>query len=114
MVCGENGFELQPGRSKLFLFRQSDDEQARARDYSRAARAYERWHKREAKRVDVQDVPDELKHYQGRALRIGYSSDKWGARGKRRAYEHDFTGRGGRPPLLYTDKASIARSRAAV
>src|SRR4029077_5345051 len=81
MVCGENGCELQPGRSKLFLFRQSDDEQARARDYSRAARAYERWHKREAKRVDVQDVPDELKHYQGRALRIGDRSGKWGARG---------------------------------
>jgi hypothetical protein len=114
MCVGENGFELSPGRAKLFLFRRGNDEVPAARDYERGARAYERWHKRVAVRVDQYDVPDELCYKQGRVLRIGYSSDKWTARGRRRAYEHDFCEEGGRPPMLYTDKASIARCRGAV
>ncbi|MGV1080696.1 MAG: hypothetical protein ACOYD1_12765 [Candidatus Nanopelagicales bacterium] len=114
MCCGENGFELQPGRAKLFLFAPAPDEGARTRDYSAAARAFERWHKREAKQVDRHEVPDKLVHCQGRVLRIGYRSDKWGKRGQSHDYDHDFCERDGLPPLLYTDAAKIDKSRGAV
>lgn len=115
MCCGENGFDLQPGRAKLFLFApMRDDSDASERDRSAATRAYERWHKREAKRVDVYDVPDTFRHCQGRVLRIGYQSDKWGQRGKGHDYDHDFCERDGLPPLLYTDVRDISKARGAV
>jgi hypothetical protein len=116
MCCGDNGFELPPGRSKLYLFAPLPDKKPASEDtnYSAATRAYERWHKREAKRVDVYDVPDRIVHCQGRVLRIGYRSDKWGQRGKGHDYDHDFCERDGLPPLLYTDTRDVARARGAV
>lgn len=114
MCCGENGFELPPGRAKLYLFAPAPDDSAKRRDYSAATRAYELWHKREAERVDVHEVPDRVKCCQGRVLRIGYRSDKWGRRGKAYDYDHDFCERDGLPPLLYTDVADIGKARGAV
>lgn len=114
MACGENGFELPPGRGKLFLFAPVELDDASRRDMSAATRAYERWHRREAGRVDMYDVPDELAHLQGRVLRIGYRSDKWGRRGSEHDYDHDFCEGDALPPLLYTDKKNLSDSRGAV
>lgn len=114
MCVGENGFDLRAGRGKLFLFAPQADGEPRQRDFSAAARAYERWHKREAKKVSTFVVPDALRHCQGRVLRIGYRSDKWGQRGKSHDYDHDFLERDGLPPLLYTDTKNIDRARGAV
>ncbi len=116
MCCGENGFDLPPGRSKLFLFAPLPDERSadERADYTAATKAYERWHKREAKQVDVYDVPDRIVHCQGRVLRIGYRSDKWGQRGKGCDYDHDFCERDGLAPLLYTDVKDISKARGAV
>ena len=108
LVCPENGFELAPGRSKLYLFAPLPDGEASERvNYDAATRAYERWHKRDAARVDVHKVPDRFTCLQGRVLRIGYRSDKWGARGKSHDYDHDFCEGDALPPLLYTNKRGL-------
>jgi hypothetical protein len=114
MCCPENGFELQAPRGKLFLWSPQPEQGARERDYSAATRAYERWHKRDAKRVNLHDVPDKLTHCQGRVLRIGYRSDKWGKRGQSHEYDHDFLEHNGLPPLLYTDVKRLDKARGAV
>lgn len=110
----EHGFELPPGAAKLFLFKPNPVETAETMKPA-AARAYQRWHKRLP--VDAlagYEVPNHVRQYQGRAVRIGYRSDKWGKRGKAHDYDHDFREHGARPPKLYTDAADLERSTAAV
>lgn len=114
LCAGENGFELAPGRCKLFLFPAAPRDGAPGTDYRAATTGYERWHKRPAARVDIHDVPAHLGCCQGRVLRIGYRSDKWGRRGAYHDYDHDFCESDGMPPLLYTDTASLAGASAAV
>ena len=78
-----------------------------------AAELYERWHEREAEHVtDVDGLPDLIGIYVGRAMRIGYSSDKWHARGKTIDYEHDFSERGHIAPECWADTADLADARA--
>lgn len=71
--------------------------------HGRGARTYDRWHDREPAKVGELRTPDELGVKVGRALRIDYRSDKWGARGRTHDYTHDFYEDGGRPPLVYVD-----------
>ena len=78
-----------------------------------AAELYERWNEREAEHVtDVDGLPDLIGIYVGRAMRIGYSSDKWNARGKSIDYEHDFSERGHIAPECWADTADLADARA--
>lgn len=113
MCIPEHGFELARGSSKLFLFKPAELEQLEGMGAA-AIRAYQRWHKRHPDAVESHEVPDHLGHLQGRVLRIGYRSDKWGARGNTIDYDHDFTERGALPPKLYTDSAELEQARGAV
>lgn len=111
-----NAFESAPGRARLFLVRGKLErkENLQGDELDAAQTAYERWHQRDAKLVGDLEVPGSLDHQQGRVLRIGYRSDKWSRRGKGHDYDHDFTERGHRPPLLYTNARTLERSRAAL
>lgn len=110
----EHGFELLPGRAKIFLFAPKPAPVRDAGNLSAAERAYKRWHKRGAEELAVHTVPDHVGHYCGRVLRIGYRSDKWGPRGKTIDYDHDFTENGARAPKLYTSSSERNGSTAAL
>ena len=76
----------------------------------RAARAgantYKRWHQRDPARVGELDT-EPCEYQQGRMLRLGYRSDKWGQRGRAVAYDHDFLEDGGSAPLVYTNTRTL-------
>lgn len=116
MLTSTTAMDLQRGRARLFLVKMP----ARVRSSSgrrtslRGAEVFERWHEREPESALQYEVPDSIGFIQGRALRIGYSSDKWKPRGKHVHYDHSFIEHGARPPKLYTDRATIETSRAAV
>lgn len=75
-------------------------------DAAAAARTYRRWHERDPERVgELETSPCPFR--QGRMLRVGYRSDKWGRRGKQVAYDHDFLEDGGRAPLVYTNTRTL-------
>ncbi len=116
VVIPENGFELGRGRSKLFLLKADMLKRETMRAPVRRAleRAYERWHMREPDAIATHEVADWIERLQGRVLRIGYRSDKWGPRGKSHDYDHDFLERGGRAPKLYTDSRALDKASAAV
>lgn len=115
VVIPENGFSLPAGRGKLYLFKAALTQSVKAPVVRRALeRAHERWHARLPDAVKHHDVADWLEHGQGRVLRIGYRSDKWGPKGRTHDYDHDFLERDGRPPLIYTDARKLEKSRAAV
>lgn len=97
---------------------------ARAREAARhgnpqhgaaAADTYERWHRRESNGVcELDGLPDDLPHYIGRALRIGYRSDKWHGRGATEDYDHDYTEPGYSPPGVWADDPDLSRATAIV
>lgn len=116
VLVPENAFDVAPGRARLYLVRGklADKENLQGDEFDRAQTAYERWHQRDAKLVGTLDIPDAIDWRQGRVLRLGYRSDKWSRRGKHHDYDHDFTERGHRPPLIYTSARSLGRSRGAL
>ena len=71
-----------------------------------AAKTYRRWHQRDPERVGELDW-DPCEYRQGRMLRLGYRSDKWGSRGKAVAYDHDFLEDGGTAPLVWTNTRTL-------
>jgi hypothetical protein len=78
-----------------------------------AADTYEAWHRREPECVrEVDGLPDDLPHYIGRALRIGYRSDKWHGRGTTEDYDHDYTEAGYTAPGVWADDPDLAKARA--
>lgn len=80
-----------------------------------AADTYERWHQRAPRFVgEIDELPDLIGVYIGRALRIGYRSDKWGSEGATHDYDHDFSERGHTPPEAWADSADLAQARAIV
>lgn len=107
MLTNPNAFEIT--RPKLFLVRGRLERPVRLEPGAHAGPAsdtYERWHQRENERVG-ELVTKVAKYPQGRMVVIGYRSDKWGPRGKRHDYSHDFFEDGGRPPLVYTDTRAL-------
>ena len=114
LTIPEHGFELEPGQSKLFLFKPRDEQQTEAEPGSAAERAYRLWHQRNADAVAKYEVPDQVGHYQGRVRMIGYRSDKWHGKGKSVDYDHDFLEGDATAPKLYTDHPGIDESTAAV
>jgi len=80
-----------------------------------AGATYAEWHEREPEQVThADDLPDVIGIYIGRALRIGYRSDKWHERGQTEDYDHDYTEQGYEPPEVWADHADLARARAIV
>lgn len=80
-----------------------------------AADTYERWHRRAPADVcELDNLPDDLPHYIGRALRIGYRSDKWHGRGNTEDYDHDYTEPGYSPPGVWADDPDLAKATAIV
>jgi hypothetical protein len=80
-----------------------------------AADTYERWHRRAPGEVcELDKLPDDLPHYIGRALRIGYRSDKWHGRGDAEDYDHDYTEPGYSPPGVWADDPDLAKATAIV
>ncbi len=80
------------------------------------AETYDRWHEREPhdERARVIELPDLIGVYVGRAMRIGYRSDKWHARGKTLDYDHDFTEGMHIAPECWADTPDLAHARALV
>jgi hypothetical protein len=116
MLVSSRAMEAAPGRAKLFLVRGTFRKKKilRGDEHDLAQEQYERWHQRDALAIgELSGLPDSIGHRQGRVLRIGYRSDKWGRRGETNDYDHDFL-EDGQPPLLYTNTASIEAARAAV
>lgn len=111
LLTDENAMESN--RPRLFLVASDLADGTQLEAVGPAADTYERWHKREHDGVAEVDVSgNEIGYYQGRVQSIGYRSDKWSGKGTEHDYDHDFTE--GEPPKLYTDRASIEDSRAAV
>lgn len=118
MLTDANAMDLEPGRAALYLVRGKLDERGRAAAFLDSAQSgaetYERWHEREAKQVGELDVPDLVGVYVGRAMRIGYRSDKWNKRGDTIDYDHDFTEGHHIAPECWADNADLAHARALV
>jgi hypothetical protein len=114
LVCDEHAFDSGPGRARVVLLEPTDKGEP-VEPTDRGAAAYEKWHKREhARGFELGGLPDSVDYLLGRCLRIGYSSDKWGRRGERVEYEHDFTEGGKLAPRMYIDSEQLERARAAL
>lgn len=76
------------------------EDDAADRAHARGHVAYARWHDRapDGGRVGELDVPDSIGTRVGRAVRLDYTSDKWG--GELVEYTHSFR-EDGQPPLVY-------------
>lgn len=75
-------------------------------DAAAAAKTYRRWHERDPAKVGELEC-DAGTYCQGRLLRLGYRSDKWGRRGRTVDYDHDFLEEGGTAPLVYTNTRTL-------
>jgi len=76
-------------------------------DAEAAAETYRRWHDRDPAKVGELDCADACPHAQGRMLRLGYRSDKWGKRNTYVDYDHDFLEDSGTAPLVYTNTRTL-------
>lgn len=104
LLTDANAMDRAPGRARLYLCPFDARGQFFTREKgAKAAETYLRWHQRHPERSVELEVPDAMRFRQGRAIRIGYASDKWHRRGAVEHYEHDFREDGGRCPILYTD-----------
>lgn len=113
LLTTETAMELEPGHAKLILLAgelHPRRKPLRPVDVS----TYERWHQRAASELLELDAPDQIGFFQGRVVRLGYRSDKWGRKGQTHDYDHAFTERGHTAPKLYTDTPELARARGAV
>jgi len=80
-----------------------------------AGATYEAWHDRAPRTVtELDNLPDVIGVYIGRATRIGYRSDKWHARGQTQDYDHDYTEPGYVAPEVWADRADLAHATAIV
>lgn len=116
MATTEAGMDAAPGRARLYLFPASDTELEVGDDskFARARETFERWHAREAEQVTEAEVPDTVGYFQGRLIRLGYRSDKWGPRGDCHDYDHSFTEHDALAPKFYSDTEELEGMTAAV
>jgi hypothetical protein len=113
LLTDPNAMDRAPGRARLYLAPWKPAGKRALRNAA-AEETYAAWHARNPKQRLELDVPDELGAYQGRVIRIGYRSDKWGRRGSSHDYDHDFREGRHTAPKLYTDTRNIDRARGAV
>jgi hypothetical protein len=93
--------------------KRNHDQYAPPADQKDAARTYEQWHERRpTKNTELDGLPDLIGVYIGRAMRIGYASDKWHEAGKVIDYDHDYTEPGYEPPEVWADRLDLSHARA--
>jgi len=107
------GREIKHGRQGPYIeTRQHNPEPEETAD---AGATYEAWHDRAPRTVtELDNLPDVIGVYIGRATRIGYRSDKWHARGQTQDYDHDYTEPGYVAPEVWADRADLAHATAIV
>lgn len=110
ILADHDAFTRRAPHARLYLVRghlERPRSEPNEKRVARGLRDYERWHKREPKRIAELDWKP-ANYPQGRMVTIGYRSDKWGPRGRRHDYTHSFLEDGGRPPLVYTNTRTLA------
>lgn len=94
ILAPDDAFERHAPGSRLYLVRdlRVDARPLDPGELDKAARAYELWtdDNHDAENVAELDVPNAFTDRIGRALRLGYRSDKFHDRGTFVDYEHDF------------------------
>lgn len=115
LLTDSDAMRRRAGQARLYLVRGSLRTPNPAAIGEHAADTYEQWHERAARFVgEIDELPDLIGVYIGRALRLGYRSDKWGREGEHNDYDHDFSERGHTPPEAWADSAELAQARAIV
>ena len=110
LLTDADAIDRTDGRARLYLVRSElSDKVPNRLDRASAIRTFERWHDRRPEFIGgLHDLPDKIGQPIGRAVTIGYRSDKWKQPGKTIDYQHDF--RDGRPPLVYVDQTHNPRA----
>ena len=115
MLADIDAMQRSAGTARLYLVRGELIEQTEAPPPEHAGATYEQWHDRAPHLIgELAELPDFIGTYLGRALRIGYRSDKWHEEGKGEDYDHDFTERRHTPPEAWSDTAELDKARAIV
>lgn len=119
MATDADAMDRKPGTAALYLLRGSTRKASlmpnQAPIIEDAQQTYEQWHERDPRHVvTLDDLPDLIGIYIGRALRIGYRSDKWHERGTTEDYDHDYTEPGYEPPEVWADHVHLGQARAIV
>jgi hypothetical protein len=103
--------ERADGRARLYLVKaEVSDKVPNNIDRNSAIRTWKIWNKRTRPDLigGLYDLPETIGQQIGRAVSIGYRSDKYNKPGKAIDYDHDF--REGKPPLVYVDKPKDPRA----
>lgn len=117
MLIEDDAFSRAPGEAPLFLVRgtKTAADRVELKPRARGREAYNAWNERDPVEIfELSEIPDLIPIYVGRAMTIGYRSDKWNGRGDEVDYTHSFTERGHIPPEVWADVADIERARALV
>lgn len=102
LLTTPGAMEREAGHGRMWVVRGRIENRRRLDDddeHSDAQGTYEDWHHRDADWVgDLEELPDDFPILLGRAVRLGYASDKFRDKGEILAYEHDFSEPG---PLVH-------------
>lgn len=93
LLAPADAMDRSPGAGRLYVVagKLEDREPVELGDHADAEHTYQQWHRRPADVTGRIEVPDAIGVPLGRAIRIGYKSDKFGRKGAEVAYEHDFS-----------------------
>ena len=111
MLATENGADQRAGYARLYLVSGELENNPELEPSEAGAETFKTWHRRRPDKIGELETPESIGYYQGRVLRIGYKSDKWGRSDVE--YDHSFF-ESGTPPKLYTDAPKIEDSTAAI
>lgn len=104
--------ERSDGRARLYLVKgELSDKVPNNIDRNSAVRTWQIWNRKPRPDLvgGIYDLPEKIGQHIGRAVSIGYRSDKYGKTGKSIDYDHDFR-EGAKPPLVYADNATDPRA----
>lgn len=99
LLAPVDAFDRRAGAGRLFIVRGKLEDTRAPTAGEKGAEAFKKWHARPADLVGYVDTPPPAGVLIGRAVRIGYASDKWNRARSFVDYEHDFTAPG---PLVYS------------
>lgn len=99
LLAPADAFDRAPGAGRIYIVRGKLEDERAPESGEKGAEAFRKWHARAPDLVGYIDTPPPAGERIGRAVRIGYASDKWTKPGEFVEYEHDFTTPG---PLVYS------------